>query len=473
MKLGPDGKIYLTSYGRDSLNAIHFPDRLGLACRFDSLAIPAPRSPSGFRVGMPNDLAFPIPDTIKTHKTFCFWNRDSLILEATQTTSGLSYQWQDSTRLKTSYTVFQPGTYSVSYSENTIAPCVWYLDTFTVIEPEVPDLEFSGSCPGMEQGAAWMVQPSGDTTTFLYTWKDSSGKTLKERPSNTGDTITGLNPGSYTVQIGLLNTDCDTAISFTIPSYAAPDPSFTLERAIVCLGDTLVVKNTSADPFVRWGWSMGDGTSSSAFSPKHLYGKTGDYEVTLVLETEKCIDSVSAFVSIRDFELFLSADKEMYNFGESILLQTSAAEPYRVNAWKPEVLFGNQSAYEQHLIADSNMAIWAFGASAHGCLDSAEVSISVATKLEMPSAFSPNGDGINDYFKPVATGGEYYISAFRIYDRWGRLIWTASGELAGRGWDGSYEGKAKAENGVYFYFITIETGGEMPQTFQGDVTLIR
>ena len=72
----------------------------------------------------------------------------------------------------------------------------------------------------------------------------------------------------------------------------------------------------------------------------------------------------------------------------------------------------------------------------HGCMDTAYQRVVVFGDFKMfvPTAFSPNGDGVNDFFYP---GGIYFDAAdflMQIYNRWGKLIWET--RTPGQGWDG-------------------------------------
>ena len=69
----------------------------------------------------------------------------------------------------------------------------------------------------------------------------------------------------------------------------------------------------------------------------------------------------------------------------------------------------------------------------------------------MATAFTPNGDGKNDFFYPVFEG-PVNVSKFNIYDRWGQLVYDNPNAP---GWDGNYGGKAQPSE-AYMYFITVE-----------------
>ncbi|ASZ13060.1 gliding motility-associated C-terminal domain-containing protein [Chitinophaga sp. MD30] len=91
-------------------------------------------------------------------------------------------------------------------------------------------------------------------------------------------------------------------------------------------------------------------------------------------------------------------------------------------------------------------------------------------KPTLPNAFSPNGDGRNDIFRPVVRGPMYNYE-LRVFNRWGELIFLTSDDH--RGWDGKYKG-APVDNGTYVWWLTYKKvpGGE-PHVLKGEVTVIR
>lgn len=105
-------------------------------------------------------------------------------------------------------------------------------------------------------------------------------------------------------------------------------------------------------------------------------------------------------------------------------------------------------------------------------------SIVVQTKncpcgISMPNAFSPNNDGLNDYFKPIiAIGcvpGHYNL---RIFNRWGQPVYQSFNEFD-QGWDGSYNGN-RGDVGVYFYELRFDSPYlDQPYLNRGEVILVR
>lgn len=92
------------------------------------------------------------------------------------------------------------------------------------------------------------------------------------------------------------------------------------------------------------------------------------------------------------------------------------------------------------------------------------------SKLEMPNAFSPNGDGINDIYK--AKDGYQSLVEFHayIFNRWGQKLfeWTNPAD----GWDGKYKGKDVAQ-GVYFVLVKAKGADGRTYNIKRDVNLLR
>lgn len=93
----------------------------------------------------------------------------------------------------------------------------------------------------------------------------------------------------------------------------------------------------------------------------------------------------------------------------------------------------------------------------------------------MPTAFSPNSDGINDVFRPMVEP-DCTIKGYtlHIYNRWGQMIYnSSSGNVATGGWDGTFKG-IPADAGTYMYSVQLEAGTKNNiKQLKGDVVLIR
>jgi gliding motility-associated-like protein len=92
----------------------------------------------------------------------------------------------------------------------------------------------------------------------------------------------------------------------------------------------------------------------------------------------------------------------------------------------------------------------------------------------IPNTFSPNGDGANDIFYPRGSG-LFRIKTFRIFNRWGELIFDKSNmnpNDAAAGWNGKYKG-ARVNPDVYVYTAEIICENNTVLTLKGNVALIQ
>jgi gliding motility-associated-like protein len=107
-----------------------------------------------------------------------------------------------------------------------------------------------------------------------------------------------------------------------------------------------------------------------------------------------------------------------------------------------------------------------------GCTDSAYIIVRVYKTnpyIFVPSAFTPNNDGLNDVFRPIAVGIQK-INYFSVYNRWGQLVFTTT--VNGQGWDGKIKGQLQ-NSGVFVWMASgIDYLGQ-PFFQKGTVALIR
>ena len=90
--------------------------------------------------------------------------------------------------------------------------------------------------------------------------------------------------------------------------------------------------------------------------------------------------------------------------------------------------------------------------------------------LAAPNAFSPNGDGVNDFFAPIVQC-PFPAYSFQVFNRWGQLVFETDSPK--ESWDGTFNGQP-APSEVYFYRLSFQPfRGEPAERRQGDVVLLR
>lgn len=219
----------------------------------------------------------------------------------------------------------------------------------------------------------------------------------------------------------------------------------------------------------------------SVFGCNEAYYKDVRYtQSQQLIETALSIYGCDSFtrtvnIEVHHFNLLAMVEPERPYAGELFEIRTADefSNNYTITDWFPNSLFSNQNAYTQRLQLTSPVPIFVVGKS-KTCVDTALVVVGdlppYSGDVRIPSAFSPNGDGVNDVFKPVfRVERGYVLSEFLIFNRYGQAVYATSN--VNSGWDGTFKGRLQ-DQGVYFYTIKIKFIDGTERNFKGDVTLI-
>jgi gliding motility-associated-like protein len=96
-------------------------------------------------------------------------------------------------------------------------------------------------------------------------------------------------------------------------------------------------------------------------------------------------------------------------------------------------------------------------------------------KVFTPNAFSPNGDGVNDYFSILGEADLVEIKSLQVFDKWGNLAYFGEHlppDQASSGWDGTFRGSLSS-TGIYVYTAVLIMDDGQERRLSGSVSLIR
>ena len=229
---------------------------------------------------------------------------------------------------------------------------------------------------------------------------------------------------------------------------------------------------TTFPPIVSWNWNFGDGTFSGLQNPIHTFPSPGGEKVvTLIAKTALgCVDTVKKTFPLSYFDLFAGNDTIIVK-GRPFSLNASGAQFYN---WQPPNYLSNPNIANP--ITDfPDIGLYTYflnGSNELGCVGSDTINIRVVSEgtIFVPSAFSPNNDGINDFLE-VITVGYPIIKSFKVYNRYGQLVYNSANSNKPK-WDGKYRGKA-LDTGVYFWVIKLLDLNGKEVVKKGDVTLLK
>lgn len=311
------------------------------------------------------------------------------------------------------------------------------------------------------------------TGGFAYHWDFGVAGTDADTSNAFAPTFTYPDTGTYTVKL-VVNpgSTCRDSIERFVKVYPTFTPDFEFS-GLSCPGAPIQFTDKSTTTYGSvdyYKWDFGDGRFGNDPNPTHNYLEGGDFSVRLVSGSSLgCRDTVTKQVYIEKFRPFAGNDTIIVR-GESIYFNASGGNQY---TWSPATYLNNPAisnpvgTYPQNTIIVYTVDV----SSEAGCKGRDDIRVQVVGQptLIVPTAFTPNGDGLNDYIAPLAIGFSQ-LRYFRIFNRFGEMVFES--KTFGEGWDGYLHGRT-AEIGTYYWVMsTIDRYGKEEVT-KGDLTLLR
>jgi gliding motility-associated-like protein len=153
---------------------------------------------------------------------------------------------------------------------------------------------------------------------------------------------------------------------------------------------------------------------------------------------------------------------------ESTTLEVLGGNPSVGYNWTPSEFVDNPSAYYV-TVTPLTTTLFDVSGFVENCQYSDQVLVVVGTEIDVPNAFSPNGDNINDLWKITGLSA-YSRSQLTLYDRWGQRVFRRI--AYSEPWDGLSSGKA-VPVGTYYYVIELNEPGVDLAPITGSVAVIR
>ncbi len=235
----------------------------------------------------------------------------------------------------------------------------------------------------------------------------------------------------------------------------------------VCLGDTAYLNPGN---FKNYLWQDG--------STKQIYATTqaGTYKVRLTDQTQSCsYDTIEAKINPLPM-VWLGNDTVL--FGNQTLLLDASNPNLLVYQWSTGDILPSITVTGQAGIQN----IWVKVTDENSCKNSDTIRIRALdySQLRIPSAFTPNGDGINDkwYFPAPPRGSDLDQDLYpylddvevHVFNRWGKLVWEANHKFVA--WDGKDMKGETLPMDSYHYLIKLKSSGKT-YVYKGSITIVR
>lgn len=231
--------------------------------------------------------------------------------------------------------------------------------------------------------------------------------------SNTSYTYTFNNAGIYDVCLNVISADgCATLVSNPdfIEVFSLPSANFTPDPSVTTIltPDITFIDNSTGA--YNYDWDFGDGFLMSG-DPQTVYNGEENTSGIITLPTHTFIDT---------------------GYYDVTLVVTNA--------------YGCTSSYTESIFIEGDYTFYT------------------------PNAFTPNGDGDNDSFRPIGIGIDEDNYEFYIFNRWGQLIFEGYDPYDE--WDGTYN-NVMSQTDVYVWMVKTRDNNGDPKTYRGHVTLVK
>jgi len=225
----------------------------------------------------------------------------------------------------------------------------------------------------------------------------------------------------------------------------------------------------------RWNWNFGDGRTSSQQDPVHSYTTGGDMTVQLTaMENTGCVsDDVSKTIHVTQVSVN-SINDTIVLPNIHFTLNTTLGGNFISTptlAWSPVTGLNSSSDLNPIATLQDNITYIVTATTTEGCSakDTIIVEVFKGSAIYVPTAFTPNKDGLNDLLRPRLIGIKQ-LDYFRVYNRWGQVVFTTTTRNAG--WDGTING-INQPVGVYVWMLKAKDVVGKEYNIKGTTTLIK
>jgi len=374
------------------------------------------------------------------------------------------------------YTV--AGTYAASLQVTTDSGCVSIVNTQSVKVNYLPIVSFEPPVNGvcLPDGRALFTNNTsiadGTDSSMTYAWNfgdvnDPTGS-LQRNPTHRY-----TNVGNKTVKLIVTsNNGCvDSLTKVFNKIYPQPQAAFTPSPTFVCIGAPIQFTDNSnglISAVNSWTWLFGDGSTSTAQNPLYTYTTIGRYNAKLIIKNQQgCIsDTAEEVVDVFAYPTVNAGPDIFVLEGGTQTINAAATGNNLSYLWTPSIYLSSSTVLKP-MVAPLLDKTYTLSVTGEGnCTVSDNVFVKVLLSPSIPSAFSPNGDNINDTWR-IEYLDSYPGCTVEVFNRAGQIVFSSKGYTIP--WDGTLNGN-KLPVATYYYIVDPKNGRNK---MSGSVTILR
>jgi gliding motility-associated-like protein len=285
--------------------------------------------------------------------------------------------------------------------------------------------------------------------------------------------------GTWIPKLTVTTSDnCTETYTDTIRVYQTPHPVITT-TGLLCTGLIQFNGNLTAPQVdtITWAWNFGDNQQSSLQDPS-VNMSPGTYNVTLQTSTSfGCEADTGASITIFSLPTIKGPAEITTPLGIPVTLPMIYSANIVTYAWTPTSNLDCPTCPNPAATLINSTEYYVTVTDNNSCKASDSIFVKTICNSQnyfLPNTFSPNGDGVNDYFYPRGTS-LYNIQSLTVFNRWGQMVFQRRDfppNAENMGWDGTFNGRP-APADAYVYIVEVLCDNSQVVALHGTVTLLR
>lgn len=345
--------------------------------------------------------------------------------------------------------------------------CIGNPFSFSVTVNPTPTINITGTNVLCNGSSTSLLANGG--SSYLWNTTSTLNPLIVSPSSTTSYTVTGTDANG-----------CVNSKSISVTVNPLPNVNFAFNNDSLCVGGCVTFTNNSnviGDVITSYNWNFGDGGTSSVIDPTYCFPNSGTYTVSLSATTNNSCTAtfmntaspitISSFANA-NFDFSPTSPIDLGSVVNFLNSSTNSSSFYwefgdgsNSNMIDPSHSYDNIGTYAVSLIAYNGK----------GCNDTLIKSLDIKNPIFIPEIFTPNGDGMNDFF--VIKGIESFPNnTLKIFNRWGNIVFEKDSYK--NDWDGKtlLNGKLGAERlPASTYFVIFNFGDNKTKEYSGIVQL--
>lgn len=345
----------------------------------------------------------------------------------------------------------------------------------TVNDCSTPNADFTTpSFTICENDCIDFTDASTGTNVSAWSWAFTGADT----PTSTSQNPTNIcysTAGNYNVTLTITDDNGTDDVTYQIlvnSCSTPPTAAFSADTMLVCKNDCISFTDLSTGNPTSWSWTF-DGAEpafSNQQNPTNIcFDSVGVFDITLTVTNDSGTDQIINSITVLDLPVIYGIGDTIIEMGGAAMLEAFPIDQGTV-FWTPEDDLDCPTCLDVIATPLLSTTYYPSLIGMNGCIGRDTVIVLVKFKevVEVPSAFSPNGDGINDFSRVLGVG--ITKIDFKIYNRYGQMVFSTTD--LNEGWDGTMNGEV-LNQGVFVYTLSFELIDGSIGEKSGNITLVK